>query len=178
MLRHILQSLRGRMDRAWRAMPGLWKEAAPELPEAAAGLQLPLLPSRMVRRGGWLLLAAQGVYLAQLIYLGHLLVATLVVALGAAFAWNLRRAAGTTRSARRLLLAADGRLHLLDPGGRLLPVRLHPASMRLGPWLLLVLVTGTGPQRLLLGPDNVDPGRLAALRRRVAAMPHRLGGTR
>lgn len=132
----------------------------------------------MVRMGGWVLLAVQGLYLAQLIYLGHLVVATLVAAVGVTFAWRLRAGGSAAQTARRLLLSADGRLHLLEVGGGLQSVALHPGSMRLGAWLLLVLRTGTGTHRLLLGPDNLEPEKLAALRRRVAGMAQRSGGTR
>lgn len=178
MPRRILQRMRESLAGTWRALPGLWREPLPQLPDAAAGLQLPLHPSRVVRMGGWVLLAVQGLYLAQLIYLGHLVVATPVAVIGVTFAWRLRAGSSAAQTARRLLLAADGRLHLLEVGGGLQPAALHPGSMRLGAWLLLVLSTGTGTHRLLLGPDNLDPDKLAALRRRVAGIPQRLGGTR
>lgn len=120
-----------------------------------------------------MLLVAQGLYCAQLVWLGHLVVAGLVAVPGTVFAWHLRDGYATRQAAHRLLLSADGKLHLLGAGGRLLPATLLPDSMRLGPWLLLVLRAGTTTQRLLLGPDNLDAALLSALRRRVAAITHR-----
>lgn len=154
-------------------MPALWKESSPALPTAPEGLQVPLHPSLLARRAGRLLFALQGLYVAQLIYLGHLFVAGLVAALGAGLAWHVRRAIAARWTAQRLLLSADGKLHLLGPGGRLQVAMLHPASMRLGAWVLLVLRAGTGTHRLLLGPDNLDAARLSALRRRIAAISSR-----
>jgi hypothetical protein len=173
MTRNIAKVVPETLAAAWRAMPLLWKESTPVLPRAAGGLQVPLRPSPLARRAVWLLLALQGLYLVQLVYLGHVVVATLVAALGSALAWHLRRRIATQWAAQRLLLSADGRLHLLVPGGRLLAATLHPASMRLGAWLLLVLRAGTDTHRLLLGPDNVDPALLSALRRRIASIPGR-----
>lgn len=178
MHRRLLQVARDRLVELMRAAPQLWREDPPGLPEASQGMQIPLRPSRVTQRGYWLLHVLLGAYLVQLVLWGHLLVAGMVAVLGGALAWQCRRHRSSARPARRLLMAADGRVHLLGADGTVAPATLQPCSMRLGPWLLLVLDGDTGTHRLLLGPDNVDPVQLAALRRRVAAVAHRPGGTR
>ncbi|HWL61756.1 MAG TPA: hypothetical protein VNQ32_03100 [Steroidobacteraceae bacterium] len=156
-----------------RALPELWHEDLPGLPEAAQGMQIPLRPSAVIHKGRWLLHLLPGFHLVQLTLLGHVLVAGIVALLTAALVWQCRAAQPATMQSRRLFVSAHGRMHLLGAGGIVAPAVLQPCSMRLGPWLLLVLREGTGTRRLLLGPDNVDPAQLAALRRRVAAIPHR-----
>lgn len=116
------------------------------------------------------MLFLQCLYLGQLLMLGHLRVALPVALACGAFAWFSGAARSTPRPVRRLLLSADGRLHLLEAGGKVVLATLQPCSMRLGPWLLLVLRDDEGTRRLLLGPDNLDPDHLAALRRQVAAI--------
>lgn len=150
----------------------------PALPKSGQGVQIPLRPSPVTRKGRWLLHALQGAYLLQLVSLGHLSVAVIVLVISAASAWQCRQGRPSSAPATRLLLSSDGRVHLLGIGNRVAAATLQPCSMRLGPWLLLVLRDASGTRRLLLGPDNVDPVQLAALRRRLAASTHRLGGTR
>ncbi len=178
MPQRIFQSCREWIARLHRALPGLWQESLPALPRCGQGVQIPLRPSPLARKGRWLLHALQGAYLLQLVLLGHLSVAAIVLLISAASAWQCRPGRSSSAAARRLLLSADGRMHLLGSGHRLAAATLQPYSMRLGPWLLLVLRDDSGTRRLLLGPDNVDPVELAALRRRLAAITHRLGGTR
>ena len=134
----------------------------------SAGLEIPLLPSPLARRVGRLFVVLQAVYGLELLLRGHWVVAALITGIGL-LAW-LRRQRGPQRRQRprRLLLAADGRLHVLTVDGGINAVRLHPSSLRLGPWLILVLNhAGHKPYRLLLGPDNLDEAMLAALRRRM-----------
>jgi len=78
---------------------------------------------------------------------------------------------GASRSVRQLRLGQDGSTSLLTADGRRQVVALRPGSMRLGPYLLLVLRAEANRHRLLLGPENVDPGSLAALRRRLRRPP-------
>ena len=177
MRQRILQLLHDRIARLHELLPQLWRESPPGLPEAGQGLQIPLRPSPLASKGRGLLHALLASYLVQLLLLDHLRVAVLVMLLWAAFAWQCRMAKSPA-PARRLLLSADGRLHLLGTGNTLAVAALQSCSMRLGPWLLLVLRDDTGTRRLLLGPDNVDPVQLAALRRRLTVITHRLGGTR
>jgi hypothetical protein len=137
------------------------------------------MPAPIARRALRLLLLAQGLYATELLLLGHPLAASAVLAIMVGLWWLRQRAVCPCRSRpRRLLIAADGRLHLLTVGGAVVEVSLDPASMRLGPWLLLVMRGEAGVMRLLLGPDNLDAPQLAALRRRLGAlrqpeqMPH------
>ena len=74
-------------------------------------------------------------------------------------------------SVQRLQAGPDGSICLLTADGRRREVTLMPGSMRLGPCLLLVLRAPDRCHRLLLGPDNVDPASLAALRRRLRRPP-------
>lgn len=112
--------------------------------------------------------AGAGLLAAELALRGHFVFSAgvaLMVAAGLA-AW--RRALRTTPgSPRRLLVSADGRLHVLTVGGEIDPVHLDASAIRLGRHLLLRL-RGGGQYRLLLGPDNVEPAMLAALGRRLA----------
>ncbi|MDQ2639329.1 MAG: hypothetical protein M3Y79_01925 [Pseudomonadota bacterium] len=178
MHRYILQRVRDRLLDLLLAVPQWWREDSPGLPDATQGMQIPLRPSPVAQKGRWLLHGLLGVYLAQLVLLGHLLVAGMVAVLAGALVWQCRCHRSSAQPALRLLLAADGRIHLLEADGTVEPATLQPCSMRLGLWLLLVLRADTGTRRLLLGPDNVDPVQLAALRRRMAAVAHRPGGTR
>ena len=74
-------------------------------------------------------------------------------------------------SVQRLQAGPEGSICLLTADGRRREVSLIPVSMRLGPYLLLVLRAPDRSHRLLLGPDNVDPAGLAALRRRLRRPP-------
>lgn len=174
----IVQSLKELPSTVRRTLPQLWREPLPTLPGSARGVQFPLHPSRVAREGRWLMLTLSCLYLGQLVLLGHLRVAVPAAVAAGAFAWLSRAAPRSSKPARRLLWSADGRLHLLEAGGSVVPVTLQSSSMRLGRWLLLVLRDDAGTRRWLVGPDNLDPAGLAALRRRVAAIPQRPGGTR
>lgn len=156
--------------RQWRE-PWLMARASRE------GLDIPLLPSPLLRRcSRWLLLALL-VHVAVLVWTQHPWSALFTTAV-AASAWLRRQPGRPPAVARQLLLNADGRIHLLMSSGDLQAVQVHPSSMRLGSWMLLRLVTPRGRQSVLLGPDNVEPAVLAALRRRLtsgAALQHEKG---
>lgn len=134
----------------------------------SAGLEIPLVPSPLARRVRRIFLVLQGLYGFELLWRGHWVAAAAIAAI-ALLPWLCGRGGAQPRQMpRRLLLAADGRLHILTAAGELEAVRLHPSSLRLGPWLILLLSrTGDKPHRLLLGPDNMDAATLAALRRRM-----------
>jgi hypothetical protein len=68
---------------------------------------------------------------------------------------------------RRLLLAADGRMHVATLGGSVEPVEIAGESLWMGSALLLVLRAAGRSHRLLLGCGNLDPVALATLRRRL-----------
>jgi hypothetical protein len=72
---------------------------------------------------------------------------------------------------RQLQVKPDGSACLLTADGRACEARLMPGSMRLGTHLLLVLRAGDNCHWLLLGPENVEPAGLAALRRRLRRPP-------
>jgi hypothetical protein len=162
--------------RAWcsaaaRSTPRLWREPWPQLRSASSGLDIPLTPSPLARRAAWTFLGAHLGYTLELAWLGHLPTAAVVVLPGSCLAWLWwGRRRDSPGQPRRLLIAADGRLHLLTVAGTVQQVTLHPSSLRLGPWLLLVFTTAQGQCRQLLGPDNLPPHQLAALRRRVLAL--------
>jgi hypothetical protein len=121
----------------------------------------------MVRRCFRTLLVALLLHAVVLAWTRHPFAALSTVALTAALAWQ-RQQACRSSAARRLLIAADGRLHLRMTPGTTVAVDLHPASMRLGAWVLLRLSAPGLRLTFLLGPDNVDAALLAALRRRLA----------
>jgi hypothetical protein len=155
----------------------MWREPAPALRPAPHSLDIPLRPSPLARRAATLLLAAQSLYTLELALLGHWLVALMASGLAAGSAWQwLRPRQGTAATPRRLLLAADGRWHVLTVSGALEPLALQPASLRLGRWLLLLFRNGGRTHRLLLGPDNLEPSQLAALQRRLGSPETRSEG--
>ncbi len=109
-----------------------------------------------------------GVYVAQLLVLGHWVMVATMLLLAAITQLTLRPMAPQDAGApRRLLLAADGRLYVACVGGAVEPVELAGESLWLGSAMLLVLRTPGRRHRVLLGRGNLDPGRLATLRRRL-----------
>lgn len=78
---------------------------------------------------------------------------------------------GGSRGTRQLQLEQDGTTILMTADGRRLAVTLMPGSIRLGQHLLLVFRNTDSYHWLLLGPENVDPGSLAALWRRLRRPP-------
>lgn len=152
-----------------RALPRMWREPAPEPRPASHSLDIALRPSPLGRRAAWLFLAAQLLFMLELALLGHWWQALAASALAAGFGWQwvVRSRRSSPGSARRLLLAADGRCHLLTVSGAVEELALQPASLRLGRWLLLLFRSGGRTHRLLLGPDNLAAAELAALQRRI-----------
>jgi hypothetical protein len=118
-----------------------------------------------------LVLAAQLLHALELALASQWLAAPAVLGIAAACAWLWRRAGrDSTTTPRRLLLSADGRLHVLTVAGVVEEVTLHPASLRLGRWMLLLFAKRRGRIRVLLGPDNLEAAQLAGLQRRLGAM--------
>jgi hypothetical protein len=119
-------------------------------------------------------LLALGLYAVQLLWSGHWVMAPVVLALAVATLFAMRRMSPQDAGApRRLLVAADGRLHVSTVGGSIKPVELGGESLWLGSAMLLVLHASGRRHRLLLGSGNLDPAALATLRRRLrgAATP-------
>jgi len=143
-----------------------WREQWPVARASRRGLDIPLLPSPLVRRCSWLLLLVVLLHVFVLVWTQHPW-AALFTAGVAVSAWLGRRVGRPPDVALRLLVNADGRLQLLMASGTLQDVQVHPASMRLGPWMLLRLRMPRARLTVLLGPDNVEPAALAALRRRL-----------
>ncbi len=107
-------------------------------------------------------------YAIELLARGHWLVATVATLLAAGTHLGRGKlAAQDSRAPRRLLLAADGSIHVHCIGGATVAVTLAGESLWLGNSLLLVLREPGRTHRLLLGPGNLDPFTLATLRRRL-----------
>lgn len=160
----------GRVFFAWlaRSLVQAWHESPPLPRPSRAGLDIPLRPSPLLRH------LARGFGVAQLLFaielgvLRHEEAAVMVLGLVLLPRMAMRwRGDVSVATPRRLLLAADGRIHLLTARGQIQEVQLAGSSLRLGAWLLLGLRGSAGMHRLLLGPDNVAPADLAALRRRL-----------
>ena len=112
--------------------------------------------------------AALLLYAAELLLRGHWMVAAGMVLIAAGTHMTRRRwAPQDSGAARRLLVAADGRLHVHCIGGTTQTVTLVAESLWLGSTVLLVLQAPGRMHRLLLGPGNLDPRTLATLRRRL-----------
>jgi hypothetical protein len=112
-------------------------------------------------------------HVAELWRHGHQLAATVTLLSGAGgWAWQRARRP-RARQPRRLLVTADGRVFLQLRDGAVEQASVGAASLRLGSTLLLVLRCGKRRHRLLLGPDNLARGQLAALQRRL---PRGTGG--
>lgn len=167
----------------WRARSLSWRDAASAAllrlcrdPGIAprcgrAELDIPLRRAPMLRHALSVLLAALLAHGGHLAWAEQWLAAFLLLLLSGVGIWRLRAMDPPARDAPvRLLMSADGRIHLLTAGASLQPAILDPSSMRLGPWLLLVLNGPAGTCRLVLGPGNVEAGALACLRRRLCAL--------
>lgn len=151
-----------------RRVPELWLEPPPVPRPAPRALELPLRHSPVMRWATRLFLGAQLLYLLELAVMRQWLAATLGCATTAAIAWLcLRRGPRVADEPRRLLVTADGRLHLLRVSGAVSTVQLHASTQYLGAWTVLVVARGRARTRVFLGPDTLDPARLAALRRRL-----------
>jgi len=137
-------------------------QAAPE------ALVIELRPAPAVRRMAALLRVLLLLYAGELLLTHHWLAALAMGPLAALSLrpWGRRSGAGP----RQLLVSADGALWLAY-GDVLVRMHLDPSSLRFGSQLLLVMRGAGGTHRLLLGPGNVAPQALAALRRRLVAGP-------
>jgi hypothetical protein len=121
---------------------------------------------RVLRR---LFLFAILLYAVELLLNRHWFAAPLAMLASSAFGHRRAFAIATGGSADCLVVAPDGRLFLKSRAGGIEEVWLRPASLRLGPHLLLVLRSSGPDVRLLLGPDNLPAPLLAALNRRLLA---------
>jgi hypothetical protein len=157
-----MQALVVGRSRCVAALLGLWRESPARCVAAVTALEVPLRPSRRVRQIRWLLLSLVLVYVIQLLLGRHWLVAPLVALLAAAAC--LRHGHGEWSHLR---MEPDGRLLLCTGAGRVQQVWLAANGLRLGAHVLLVLRGGSGCWRVCLGPDNVGPDALAALKQRL-----------
>lgn len=115
-----------------------------------------------------LYLALMGLYAGQLFLSRHWLMGLSTLTLWALTVLAMRRMTPRDPGApRRLLVAADGRLHVATVGGEVEPVQLAGESLWLGTAVLLVLRASGRKYRLLLGRGNLEPSQLASLRRRL-----------
>jgi hypothetical protein len=109
-----------------------------------------------------------GLYAAELAWSGHWLMAPAMLALAALMLFAMRQLSARDSGApRRLLIAADGRLHVSSIGGSTQQVELAGASLWIGAAVLLVLEAADRKHCVLLGRGNLDPAALATLRRRL-----------
>jgi hypothetical protein len=104
----------------------------------------------------------------ELMLTGHWLAAGAVAVTAVLGGWPPGQGKSGRRP-RQLVIATDGRLLLDYPEGEMKEAQLLRQSMRLGSHVLLVLAAGGHVHRLLLGPDNLNPGQLAALKCRLPA---------
>lgn len=162
---HRPQRLAGEYQRGMKAfLIRLWRRPAPRLRAAAEVLELPLLPSSRLRIATGVFLATILLHAVELMLMSQPVAAPLVLLI----ATGMRaRRTGQQESPRCLVLAADGRLFLCWREQHMEEVQPGPASLRLGPHLLLVLRGHGRTFRLLLGPDNLPPHLLAAFKRRL-----------
>lgn len=163
---------------AWiQAAPRLWVELPLALPSVTHAVQMALRPSRLARLAVTGMAGAIVLHSVELILSSHLLAAAMLLLVSAACGtWH--RHARVLDAPRRLLVTADGTLHVITVGGALEAVTVHRVSMRLGRWLLLRLDGRKQVLYFVLGPDNVDPATLAALHRRLRGLAQPPGGPR
>jgi hypothetical protein len=108
------------------------------------------------------------VYAGQLALAGHWAMAPAMLAITGLTLFAMRRMLPADAGApRRLVLAADGGLHVATVGGLVEKVDIDGGSLWLGSAVLLVLHAGHRSHRVLLGCGNLDPAELASLRRRL-----------
>lgn len=141
----------------------------PLRPHPACGsLELPLIPLPAARAFSRCYLAAIGIHIAQLLLSSHWFMATAMTGLAVITFFAMRQMLPQGSDApRRLLLAADGRLHVARVDGTLEQVEICEESVWLGSAVLLILQAPGRRHRVLLGHGNLDPVALAALRRRL-----------
>jgi hypothetical protein len=156
-------------QRGMQLVSAWWMEPAPQLRPAPRGLEIALLPSPLARGANRFFACAQLLVALELAWIGHWPAAAGMLALATGWLGCCRRRGRDGRhQLRRLLVSATGQLHVKRGNGELVGVRVHPASLCLGRWLLLRLECSKDAHLLLLGPDNAAPAALAALRRRMA----------
>lgn len=159
-----------RQVRRWVAATAVrcWHEPMPWPRAASRGVVIPLSGSALIARLHRLLIGLHALYAFELLTLGHWFIGAIAASLLVAILFPRRTAHPSPAAVpRQLLMAADGRLHLLMAGGAVEAVNVHPSSLRLGPWLLLQFTSDGTRHRLVLGTDNVDAASLATLRRRM-----------
>jgi hypothetical protein len=144
------------------ALGNCWREPQSCPHPATTALELSLRPSPRLRGVLWLLRLLILAYAGELVLAQHGTAASLVLMLAVAGLWRARAPRG-----RGLRLEADGRLFLRLDDDSTRQVWLAGSGLRLGSHLLLVLRSGKSCHRVLLGPDNLAAGELAALQRRL-----------
>ena len=154
--------------RPWFGRSLLSKESSIQLRPAPEPLILPLLSSPRVRLAGRVLSLGGLLYLLELVLTGHWFAAGAVALIAACAGWPRRQRPGCGNP-RHLVITPDGRLLLRTHEGRMEEMQLRPESLRLGPYVLLVLCNGGRAYRILLGPDNLAPPQLCALKCRLPA---------
>jgi hypothetical protein len=142
----------------WREQPGPgWEQ-----------LTFPLRSSQRLRIAALATGAGSLAYAMELVLKGHWFVAAGLLVSAGLTVWRVRATRARNSSLPvQLTCASDGQLSLVLASGDIESVTLQPRSVRLGSHLLLIL---RGPKRthcLLLGPDNLAPSELAALKRRL-----------
>jgi hypothetical protein len=121
-------------------------------------------------------LIALGLYGAELLATGHPVMAVFVLLLVLATRMAFRHLVPSgPAAARRLLVTADGALHVATVGGQIQRVELAGESLWLGSTVLLKLRARWVTYRVLLGAGNVEPAVLATLRRRLRGANSRGG---
>ncbi len=141
-----------------------------QLRPAPEALVLPLRRSSRLRLALRILSLGVLGYVLELILTGHALAAGAVALMSACGSWRWRRRPGGA-GLRQLVVATDGRLFLGTRDGSMEEMQLRPQSLRLGPHVLLVLAARGHVHRLLLGPDNLTPAQLSALKCRLPMRP-------
>jgi hypothetical protein len=135
---------------------------------ARESLELPLIPLPAARVFARCYFAALAMHVVQLLLSAHGFMAAAMTALGVLTLFAMRQMLPQGGNApRRLLLAADGRLHVACVDGTLEQVEICEESAWLSSALLLVLQAPGRRHRVLLGRGNLEPMALAALRRRL-----------
>lgn len=151
---------------------GLFRGQPLQLRPAPEALELPLRTSPRLRLARRALGLAVLLYTVELLLTGHWIAAPVIALLAACGSWPCRARTGASSATLHcLVLATDGRMFLEAGAGIAHEVWLRPESLRLGPHLLLVLASPGSTIRLLLGPDNLHPAQLAALKCRLPAGP-------
>jgi hypothetical protein len=146
-----------------------WQTPAPLRPHPApSGLELPLTPLPQAHRFAQCHLLCMVLYAGQLAWSAHWVAAPAMLMLAALQLFALRHMWPQDAGApRRLLVAADGRVHVATVGGSVEPVEVGGESLWLGSVVLLVLHAASRKHRVLLGSGNLDAAGLATLRRRL-----------